>query len=118
MTSKVCDQCGSEFRFPDQAKKDGLGKFHTVPGGYYIPFRCQHCRGLFCYEHRLPENHTCVPRSVRNFTRENTPSKRIEQSIAHTHNKQINYPTYQSKKRKRDAKTLVKEALFLVLFLF
>jgi len=24
-----------------------------------MPFRCQYCHGLFCPEHRLPENHKC-----------------------------------------------------------
>jgi Zn-dependent protease len=24
-----------------------------------LPFRCQHCGGQFCSEHRLPENHEC-----------------------------------------------------------
>ena len=25
-----------------------------------LPFRCQYCQGLFCVEHRLPENHACT----------------------------------------------------------
>ncbi len=29
-----------------------------------IPFKCQYCQGLFCAEHRLPENHAC-PESWR-----------------------------------------------------
>ncbi len=24
-----------------------------------MPFKCQYCQGLFCAEHRLPENHSC-----------------------------------------------------------
>lgn len=24
-----------------------------------LPFKCQFCQGLFCAEHRLPENHSC-----------------------------------------------------------
>lgn len=24
-----------------------------------IPFRCSFCEGLFCEEHKLPENHNC-----------------------------------------------------------
>jgi len=24
-----------------------------------LPFKCQYCQGLFCAEHRLPENHSC-----------------------------------------------------------
>jgi len=24
-----------------------------------LPFKCPHCQGLFCAEHRLPENHNC-----------------------------------------------------------
>ena len=24
-----------------------------------LPFKCQYCQGLFCAEHRLPENHGC-----------------------------------------------------------
>jgi len=24
-----------------------------------LPFKCQYCQGLFCTEHRLPENHAC-----------------------------------------------------------
>ncbi len=24
-----------------------------------LPFRCSYCGGLFCEEHRLPENHNC-----------------------------------------------------------
>jgi Zn-dependent protease len=24
-----------------------------------LPFKCQNCQGLFCAEHRLPENHNC-----------------------------------------------------------
>lgn len=24
-----------------------------------LPFKCQYCQGLFCAEHRLPENHAC-----------------------------------------------------------
>ena len=26
----------------------------------FLPFRCQHCGGHFCSEHRLPENHECA----------------------------------------------------------
>jgi Zn-dependent protease len=29
-----------------------------------LPFKCQYCQGLFCVEHRLPENHAC-PESWR-----------------------------------------------------
>ena len=25
----------------------------------FLPFRCPYCRGYFCSEHRLPENHSC-----------------------------------------------------------
>jgi len=25
-----------------------------------LPFKCQYCQGLFCAEHRLPENHACA----------------------------------------------------------
>lgn len=25
-----------------------------------LPFKCQYCQGLFCAEHRLPENHVCT----------------------------------------------------------
>lgn len=25
----------------------------------YLPFRCKYCGGIFCSEHRLPENHEC-----------------------------------------------------------
>jgi len=25
-----------------------------------LPFKCQFCQGLFCAEHRLPENHACT----------------------------------------------------------
>lgn len=25
-----------------------------------LPFKCQYCKGLFCAEHRLPENHACA----------------------------------------------------------
>jgi len=25
----------------------------------YLPYRCKYCGGVFCYEHRLPENHNC-----------------------------------------------------------
>ena len=25
-----------------------------------LPFKCQYCQGLFCSEHRLPENHACT----------------------------------------------------------
>ena len=25
-----------------------------------LPFKCQYCQGLFCAEHRLPENHACT----------------------------------------------------------
>ncbi len=25
-----------------------------------LPFRCKFCNGIFCYEHRLPENHNCT----------------------------------------------------------
>ncbi len=25
-----------------------------------LPFKCQYCQGLFCAEHRLPENHGCT----------------------------------------------------------
>ena len=24
-----------------------------------MPFKCNHCEGLFCYLHRLPPNHYC-----------------------------------------------------------
>ncbi|MFH1425010.1 MAG: AN1-type zinc finger domain-containing protein [archaeon] len=24
-----------------------------------MPFRCKHCEGLYCDDHRLPENHDC-----------------------------------------------------------
>lgn len=25
-----------------------------------MPFKCPFCKGVFCAEHRLPENHTCL----------------------------------------------------------
>ena len=25
-----------------------------------MPFKCKFCNGLFCGEHRLPENHSCI----------------------------------------------------------
>lgn len=33
-----------------------------------LPFRCKFCGEIFCYDHRLPENHNCPGLSrVRNF---------------------------------------------------
>ena len=26
----------------------------------YLPFKCKYCGGVFCKEHRLPENHQCT----------------------------------------------------------
>ncbi len=27
----------------------------------YLPFQCKKCLGIFCDQHHLPENHSCVP---------------------------------------------------------
>ena len=59
---KRCDQCKGEFRFPDQSRKDVWGRLYSILGCYDIPFKCQHCGGLFCAAHRLPENHNCIHR--------------------------------------------------------
>ncbi len=32
-----------------------------------IPFRCKHCGGVFCGDHRLPENHNCKTRQIENY---------------------------------------------------
>jgi hypothetical protein len=59
LSSLRCEYCGGEFRNKDRAKKDVWGTFYTTPGGYYLPFKCPRCGGLFCNAHRLPENHSC-----------------------------------------------------------
>lgn len=78
-----CDFCGGEFRLPDTARKDAWGNFYTIKGGYYLPFKCQHCRGTFCNEHRLPENHNCVKET--NTVQPNNPP---------VINQPNNYPQY------------------------
>lgn len=52
----------------------------------YLPFRCRYCKGYFCAEHRLPENHNCPkayqapPEKVEKTRREaNAPEKRPEE---------------------------------------
>jgi hypothetical protein len=39
-----CEQCGTEVE---------------------LPFECNFCRGHFCIEHRLPENHDCPNAPIR-----------------------------------------------------
>jgi len=38
-----------------------------------LPFKCQFCRGLFCTEHRLPENHACTQIEKAKAPREAPP---------------------------------------------
>jgi Zn-dependent protease len=38
-----------------------------------LPFKCQYCQGLFCSEHRLPENHACPMADKARAPREEAP---------------------------------------------
>jgi Zn-dependent protease len=38
-----------------------------------LPFKCQFCKGLFCAEHRLPENHNCPEIERAKAPREEPP---------------------------------------------
>lgn len=57
-----CDFCGGEFIYPDtiSRRRDIRGGFIRIPGKPYLPFKCPHCGGLFCVDHRLPEKHNCA----------------------------------------------------------
>jgi Zn-dependent protease len=38
-----------------------------------LPFKCQFCQGLFCAEHRLPENHNCQEIDKAKMPRQEAP---------------------------------------------
>jgi Zn-dependent protease len=38
-----------------------------------LPFKCQYCQGLFCAEHRLPENHNCSQIGIAKAPKEAMP---------------------------------------------
>jgi len=61
MQSLKCQQCGRD---------EGL------------PFKCPYCQGLFCAEHRLPENHNC-PDMWKAKTRKQEPSSRYEFKVTY-----------------------------------
>lgn len=39
-----------------------------------MPFKCQYCQGLFCAEHRLPENHGCPEMWRAKLPKEQAPA--------------------------------------------
>jgi len=38
-----------------------------------LPFKCQYCQGIFCAEHRLPENHNCYEIEKARAPKEEVP---------------------------------------------
>ena len=50
-----------------------------------FPFKCQYCQGLFCAEHRLPENHNCLMIDQAKAPRpEPPPTPRFEYQVTYT----------------------------------
>ena len=51
-----------------------------------FPFKCQYCQGLFCAEHRLPENHNCpmIDQAKAPREEEATPPSRFEYKVSYT----------------------------------
>ncbi len=47
----------------------------------FLPFRCPFCKGYFCAEHRLPENHECSEYWRAKIPREETPTVTFERSF-------------------------------------
>jgi len=46
-----------------------------------LPFKCQYCQGLFCAEHRLPENHSCPEMWRAKLPKEQAPAPPFEFKI-------------------------------------
>lgn len=47
-----------------------------------LPFKCQYCKGLFCREHRLPENHSCPMAEQARAPKEEPPP--FEYKVSYT----------------------------------
>jgi Zn-dependent protease len=47
-----------------------------------LPFKCQYCQGLFCSEHRLPENHSCPMAEQARAPKEEPPP--FEYKVSYT----------------------------------
>jgi len=77
-TPHTCDYCGSEFAVPELSAIDLKGssvKLERKSKEYYIPYICNYCGGVFCEEHRLPEQHNCSglpPRSWDEYRRQSS----------------------------------------------
>jgi len=59
-----CDFCGRNIEKIRRTKRifvkaDLLSSRLIEGGGYDLPFICKYCNGIFCSDHRLPENHDC-----------------------------------------------------------
>lgn len=86
-----------------------------------LPFRCSHCNGYFCMEHRLPENHQCPNRPEELLWRKeqeiveaesNQKTKRIKEGKLYFVKEE---PTPEPQKPKRKSKLLVATSLVLII---
>jgi Zn-dependent protease len=51
----------------------------------FLPFRCPHCDGYFCPEHRLPENHECPKIELARVPKEEMRSLVVREQKPHTY---------------------------------
>lgn len=82
-----------------------------------LPFQCTFCRGYFCIEHRLPENHDCPDAPVRTplghwkAKLETTKKSRKENSLMASegdlHFVKKELPLFEPKKEKRKTRIIV-----------
>jgi len=49
-----------------------------------LPFKCQYCKGLFCAEHRLPENHACTQIERAKAPKEAAPPAPFEYKVTYS----------------------------------
>jgi len=54
-----------------------------------LPFKCQYCGGLFCPEHRLPENHACAEIERAKAPKEMAPPAPFEYKVTYAPPRQL-----------------------------
>jgi uncharacterized protein YkwD len=91
-----CDECGKEVT---------------------LPFRCNFCKGYFCVEHRLPENHACLfapPRTPLGHWKAKKNTKKWKTSVP----VRKSYSSKSSRGKKAALAIIAISSIVLLLFVF